>query len=132
MQTISAIVCFGIPEPQVDDLIEATRDTTFQSARWLVFGSDMCRLGGLSAHWQGQVSVTIVHMPQADADTQDAALLILDNEGVSVSNCIWLQHEDPQCQLPAVKRATRLVSCTPHDFLSLLGRLARIDVAGCD
>ena len=130
MNEVSAIVCFGIAEPQVDDLIEATRGTILESARWLVFGSDMGRLAGLAAHWQGQVEVVIVHMPEADADAQDAALLILENEGVSMSDCVWLQCEDPQCPLPAGARAARLGSGEPHDSLSLLRRLATIDVTG--
>ena len=132
MQAISVIVCFGIAEPQVDDLIDATRGTTFQSARWLVFGRDMPRLAGLAAYWRGQVEVIIVHLPEVDADAQDAALLILENESVSVSNCIWLQCEDLQCPLPAVMRAARLDSCGPEESLSLLRQLAMIDAGGSD
>jgi hypothetical protein len=130
MHQISAIVCFGIAEPQVDDLIEATRDTIFESARWFVFGSDICRLGGLAAYWQGRVEVVIVHLPRADASMQDAALLILENEGVPVPGCIWLQHEDPQCPLPAGTRAARLGPCAPHDCLDQLYRLATTGVSG--
>lgn len=127
IRPVTAIVCFGLPEPQVDDLIEAARGTPFQSARWIVFGRDMPRLGGLAAQWQDVVEVTIALMPEASADMQDAALLILEDEGVSVSSCYWLQREDPNCPLPAIARAARLASsCAPHDALYLLRRLATI------
>jgi len=132
MQKVSAIVCFGLAEPRVDDLIEATRDTPFQSARWVVFGSDMGRLGALAAHWQGQVEIIVVHIPGTNPTTLDAAFLILETEGVSASTCIWLQSADRQCPLPAFARAARLDSCVPGDPLSLLSRLAMIDVAARD
>jgi hypothetical protein len=125
IRRIHNIVCFGIPEPRIDDLIDATRGTPYAHLRWIVFGSNMSRLGGLCAQWEGSVDLVIVLLTDAVADFHDAALLILENENVSVDESVWLQSEDPNCPLPEFACALRVgASLAPEDFPKLLRQLS--------
>ncbi len=125
IRRIHNIICFGIPETQIDDLIDATRGTPYAHLRWIVFGRNISRLGGLCAQWEDSVDLVIVLLPDAGADVQDAALLILDNENVSVDESVWLQIEEPSCPLPEFACALRVeASLAPRDFPMLLRQLS--------
>lgn len=125
IRRIHNIVCSGIPEPQIDDLIDATRGTPYAHLRWIVFGSNMSRLGGLSAQWEGSVDLVIVLLTDAVADFHDAALLILESENVSLDESVWLQSEAPNRPLPEFACALRVeASLAPLDFPRLLRQLS--------
>lgn len=126
IRRIHNIVCYRIPEPQIDDLIDATRGTPYAHLRWIVFGSNMARLGGLCAQWEGSVDVVPVLLAtDAGANFQDAALLILDSENVLVDESLWLQSEEPNCALSEFACALRVeASFAPRDFPKLLRQLS--------
>jgi hypothetical protein len=108
MTDFSTIVSFGLPETQVDDLIEATRVTRFRAAKWIVYGVNTSRLGGLVALWSGEVDITPVLVPDLSFDALDAALLIVENEGASASNLLWLHGKQLGGALPSGTRSALL------------------------
>ena len=94
MNRISAIVCFGLPESQVDMLIEATMGTTFEPARWVVFGVDMNLLGALDLQWGKVIDLVLAMLPGTSEELQAAALTILENEGVLPAESVWVRGPD--------------------------------------
>ena len=106
MNRISAIVCFGLPESQVDMLIEATMGTTFEPARWVVFGVDMNLLGALDTQWGKAIDLVLAMLPGTSEDLQDAALTILEHEGVMLSESVWVCGPDVPCSAPEGMLAT--------------------------
>lgn len=106
MSRISAIVCFGLPESQVDMLIEATMGTASEPVRWVVFGVNMSLLGALDSQWGKAIDLVPVMLPGTGEDIQDAALTILEHEGVLLSECVWVQGTDVSGAAPAGMLAT--------------------------
>lgn len=106
MNQISTIVCFGVPESQVDMLIEATLGTSAEPRRWVVFGLDINLLGALDQQWSKTVNLTLVLLPGTSERELEAALAILSNEEVSPSECIWVRGPDVACSGPQDVLAT--------------------------
>ena len=106
MNRISAIVCFGVPEPQVDMLIEATMGTPSEPARWVVFGVDMYLLGALDTQWGKAIDLVLAMLPGTSEDLQDAALTILEREGVLSSESVWVRGPDVPGSAPEGMLAT--------------------------
>lgn len=100
MNRIAAIVCFGVPEAQVDMLIEATMSTPSEPGRWVVFGSDMHLLGALDKQWTKSIDLVLVMLPGTSADLQDAALTILEHEGVRLAETVWVHGPNVTCSVP--------------------------------
>jgi hypothetical protein len=103
---ISAIVCFGVPESQVDMLIEATMGTPCEPARWVVFGFDMNLLGALDTQWGKAIELVLAMLPGTSEALQDAALTILEHEGVLLSESVWVRGSDVPCTAPDGMLAT--------------------------
>lgn len=100
MNRISAIVCFGVTEPQVDMLIEAAMGTTFEPARWVVFGVDMNLLGVLDQQWGKAIDLVLALLPGTSEEFQDAALTILEHEGVLPAESVWVRGPDVPASAP--------------------------------
>jgi hypothetical protein len=124
MRNVDAVVCFGVPETDVDALLELASARAGMPQRWLVFGTDMHRLGGLAATWETTIELTIVLLPTPIGDAQDAALLILENEGVVPDECVWLQSCRVNGPLPELKRASSVsLNSSPESMYSVLLQL---------
>jgi hypothetical protein len=111
----SAVICFGVPEDQVDQLIEAAHAAPKQPSIWFVVGSNMNRLSGLAAHWGHVTEVVVVLSPSFDEQAVDAVLLVLENEKTEPSDCLWLQgHDVALASLPGIrtKRLSRSLNAT--------------------
>ena len=106
MIRISAIACFGVPESQVDLLIEAAMGTAFEPARWVVFGADMHLLGALDTQWGKAIDLVLTMLPGTSEDSQDAALTILEHEGVMLYESVWIRGPDVPGPAPAGMLAT--------------------------
>lgn len=100
MNWISAIVCFGLPESQVDMLIEATMGTPSEPGRWVVFGVDMHLLGALDKQWGKAIDLVLALLPGTSEEFQDAALTILEHEGVLPSESVWVRGPDVPASAP--------------------------------
>ena len=100
MNAVAAVATFGVPERDVDSLIEALLDARVGPARWLVFGMDMALLGALDLQWRDVCEVVIGRMPSTDLAARDAVLTIIENEGLSVDSVIWLHGRDAKCNPP--------------------------------
>ena len=103
---ISAIVCFGVPESQVDMLIEATIGTAFEPRRWGVFGADMNLLGALDTQWGKVINLVMALLPGTSGELQCAALTILEHEGLLLSESVWVRGPDVSCSAPDGMLAT--------------------------
>ena len=90
MIRLSAIVCFGVPESQVDQVIEAAMGTAFEPGRWVVFGVDMHLLAALDTPWGKAIDLVLAMLPGTSEDIQDAALTILEHEGVVFPESVWI------------------------------------------
>ena len=91
MIRIAAIVCFGVPESQVDQLIEGVMGTAFEPGRWVVFGADMHLLAALDTQWGKAIDLVLAMLPGTSEDIQDAALTILEHEGVVFPESVWIR-----------------------------------------
>ena len=106
MNPITAIAAFGVPEQQVDALIESITLTVAEPVRWVVFGTDMNLLAALDRQWSGSVELVLACLPAADGTTIEAAHLILENEGLDPSVVAWLHGDSLPCEPPMGFRAT--------------------------
>jgi hypothetical protein len=97
---ISAIVCFGVSESQVDRLIEATMGTNLEPARWVVFGVDMTLLGMLDRQWGKAIDLVLALLPGTSEKLQAAALTILEHEGVLPAQSVWVRGPDVPASAP--------------------------------
>jgi hypothetical protein len=121
---VSAIVCVGVPETAVDALLELACSTAALPCHWFVFGTDVGRLGGLAAAWDTTIELTIVRLPTPVVDVMDAALLILENEGISPDQCVWLQSSNVNGPLPELARASLVgLNSSPESMYGVLLRL---------
>lgn len=90
MTPIAAIAVFGVPEREVDALIEDITRTVAAPARWVVFGTDMNLLGALVHQWRPLTNLVPVLLPGTDATVLDAALFLLELEGLEQKSVVWL------------------------------------------
>lgn len=90
MTPIAAIAVFGVPEREVDALIEDITRTVAAPARWVVFGTDMNLLGALVHQWRHLTNLVPVLLPGTDATVLDAALFLLELEGLEQKSVVWL------------------------------------------
>ena len=125
MAAISAIACFGVPERQVDLLIDAMVGTPAEPTRWFVFGQDANLLGALDQHWRSSLELVLARMPGSGPDVHDAVLLILENEGVQPEQCVWLLGPQVTCPSTDHGRASFIVAGQPlKTLVSRLGEVA--------
>ena len=87
-------------------LIEATMGAPSEPVRWLVFGADMYLLGALDTQWGKAIDLVLVMMPGTSEDLQDAALTILEHEGMPLSECVWVHGPNAPCSAPEGMFAT--------------------------
>ena len=106
MNPITAIAAFGVPEQQVDALIESIMSTVAEPARWMVFGTDVDLLAALDRQWCGAVDLVLAGMPTADGTTIEAAQVILASEGLDPNMVAWLHGDAVLCDPPTGFRAT--------------------------
>ena len=106
MNPITAIAAFGVPEQQVDALIESIMSTVAEPARWMVFGTDVDLLAALDRQWCGAVDLVLAGMPTADRTTIEAAQVILASEGLDPNMVAWLHGDAVPCDPPTGFRAT--------------------------
>ncbi len=124
MKQIAAIVCFGVPERQVDLLIEAVMGTAAEPGRWVVFGVDMNLLGALDAQWGKAIDLILACLPELDDDFQDAALTILESEGVVPSETVWVRGADVSFSAPEGMLASfEFKGAGAGDLVSAIGKL---------
>jgi hypothetical protein len=125
MAAIPAIACFGVPERQVDLLIDAIVGTLAEPKRWFVFGQDANLLGALDQHWRTSLDLVLARMPGTGPDVHDALLLILENEGVQPEQCVWLLGPQVSCPSTDYALASLIVADQPLEALvSRLGEVA--------
>ena len=91
---ISAVIAFGLPLHQVDDLIDEVSGTAVDPARWVVIAADMNLLGTLSDVWQGRTEMVLCAAPSIDQDMVGAAVDIIDHEQIELELSAWLQPAD--------------------------------------
>ncbi len=103
---ISAIVCFGVPESQVDMLIEAAMGTPCEPVRWVVFGVDVDLLGALDTQWGKAIDLVLAVLPGTSEELQDAVLTILEHEGLLLSVSVLVRGPDVLCSAPDGMLAT--------------------------
>jgi len=121
---ISAIACFGVPESQVDLLIEAAMGTAFEPARWVVFGADMNLLAALDTQWGKAIDLVLAMLPGTSEDIQEAALTILEHEGVEFSESVWIRGANVPGSAPDGMLATFDATETDvRDLVSAIGDL---------
>ena len=106
MNPITAIAAFGMPEQQVDALIESIISTVAEPVRWVVFGTDMNLLAALDRQWSGSVELVLACLPAANETMIEAAQMILENEGLDPSVVAWLHGDALPCEPPMGFRAT--------------------------
>lgn len=90
MTPIAAIIVFGVPEREVDALIEDITCTVAAPARWVVFGTDMNLLGALVHQWRHLTNLIPVLLPGTDGTVLDMALFLLEHEGLERESVVWL------------------------------------------
>jgi hypothetical protein len=90
MTPIAAIVVFGVPEREVDALIEDITCTVAAPARWVLFGTDMNLLGALVHYWRHLTNLVPVLVPGTDGTVLDMALFLLEREGLERESVVWL------------------------------------------
>ena len=90
MTPIAAIAVFGVPEREVDALIEDITRTVAAPARWVVFGTDMNLLGALVHQWRHLTNLVPVLLPGTDGTVLEAALFLLELEGLEQKSVVWL------------------------------------------
>ena len=105
MSRISAIVGFGVPEQEVDALIEAYAGTHAEPGRWVVFGTDANLLGVLDRQWRDAVDLVVVRMPRADIEMVDVVLDVLANERLEPATVVWLHGAELSFDPPSGFRA---------------------------
>ena len=121
---ISAIVCFGVPESQVDQLIEASMGTAAEPGRWVVFGADMHLLAALDTQWSRAIDLVLAMLPGTSEDIQEAALTILEHEGVEFSESVWIRGANVPGSAPDGMLATFDATETDvRDLVSAIGDL---------
>ena len=91
MSKVKAIVAFGVPERDVDSLMEAIVGTPEAPAKWVVLGNDVALLGALDKQWGHQTDLVIGHMPTTNMHVRDAVLDILAHERIELASVVWLQ-----------------------------------------
>ena len=124
MNRISAIVCFGVPESQVDMLIEAALGTPSEPGRWVVFGVDMHLLGALDTQWGKAIDLVLAMLPGTSEDLQDAALTIMEHEGLRSAECVWVRGPDvPGCAPEGMLAAFDARGPGVSDLVSAIGGL---------
>ena len=106
MNSITTIAVFGVPEQQVDALIESIAATVTGPARWVVFGTDMDLLAALDRQWRGAVDLVLACLPAADEMMMEAAQMILANERLDPNMVAWLQGDAVPCDPPMGFRTT--------------------------
>lgn len=90
MKRPTAIVCFGLPEQQVDILIEGLTGTSSEPIRWLVFGCDANLLRALYKLWGETTELIAVIIPTSIEGLEEAALTILQSEQIALSEAVWV------------------------------------------
>ena len=125
MSPIAAIAVYGVPEREVDALIEAFAGMRAEPGRWVVFGTDAYLLGALDRQWRNAADLVIVRMPGADIEMVDAALDVLANERLEPATVVWLQGTELAFDPPSgFRTALRIPRGTVEHVPNLiLGRL---------
>lgn len=90
MQKLTAIVCFGLPEQQVDILMEGLTTTSAEPRKWIVFGCDADLLAALIKLWGETTELIAVIIPASTEGLEEAALTILQSEQVALSEVVWV------------------------------------------
>lgn len=126
MSAIAAIAIYGVPEREVDALIEVIEGTPAEPLRWVVFGTDANLLGALDRQWRDTVDLVLVLMPRTDIEMMNLALDVLANERLEPATVVWLHGAelapDPPSGFRASLRIPReAVEHAPGLILGLLG-----------
>lgn len=85
------IACVDLPVPWVDELMDAVVPSCALALRWIVFSEDMSRLGALTTHWAPYAHVVAAALPERARWVHEAAMAVIEMEGVSLARCVWLQ-----------------------------------------
>jgi hypothetical protein len=126
MSPIAAMAVYGVPEREVDALIEAFAGTPAEPVRWVVFGTDANLLGALDRQWRDAVDLVLVLVPRTDIVVMDAAPTLLARERLEPEAVVWLHGAELALDPPSGFRATLriprgAVEHVPHLLLELLG-----------
>ena len=90
MKKLTAVVCFGLPEQQVDILMEGLTGTSSEPEKWIVFGCDANLLAALDKQWGETTELIAVFSPGSTEGLEEAALAILQNEQIALSEAAWV------------------------------------------
>ena len=110
MSPIAAIAVYGVPEREVDSLIEAFAGTPAEPGRWVVFGTDANLLGALDRQWRDAVDLVLVLVPRTDLVVMDVALTLLAHERLEPAAVVWLHGAELALDPPSGFRAAFSVS----------------------
>ena len=91
---ISAVIAFGLPLHQVDDLVDEVAGTAADPGRWVVISADMNLLGTLSHVWQDRTEMVLCAAPSIDQDMVGAAVDMIGHEQIKLELSAWLQPAD--------------------------------------
>jgi len=122
MTKLTAIVCFGLPEQQVDILMEGLTGTASEPMRWVVFGCDANLLGALYKLWGETTELIAVIIPASTEGLEEAALTILQSERIPLSETVWVL--GPAVAWPGPDDARAILHSTGGRLDSLVTRLA--------
>jgi hypothetical protein len=90
MKKLTAVVCFGLPEQQVDILMEGLIGTSSEPKKWIVFGCDVNLLAALNKQWGEAAELIAVIIPASTEGLEEAALAILESEQIALSETVWV------------------------------------------
>lgn len=86
-------VFYRVHESQVDEVLDHLSDSQSLPDRCLVIGSSMSLLGALCTQWAGRVEIIVVFIPKDIGDVREAAETIAINEGLELTELLWVCRE---------------------------------------
>jgi hypothetical protein len=105
MSSIPVISTYGVPEREVDALIEAFLGSPVQPVRWMVFGTEASLLWALDSHWGKIVDLVVVLMPNTEIEMVDVAISVMASEQVELGATVWLHGAELPIDPPSGFRA---------------------------
>lgn len=114
-------VFYGVPESEVDEVLDRLLDRGCVPTRCLVFGTRMDLLGALCRQWDGQIKRVVAMLPFFDAEMVEPALTIAEREGFLPEGSVWVSGFNLVDQLHGIKLDVQpTAGRAPEDLASLL------------
>lgn len=115
-------VFYGVPESDVDEILDRLLDRGCVPKRCLVFGTRMDLLGALCRQWEGQIELVVAMLPFFDAEMIGPALTIATREGFLPERSVWVSGFNLVDQLHDIRLDVQTTSGrAPEELASVLG-----------